>query len=77
MIVVPKIINKAATEGLEGAKEAEARIQGKQVAIVTIFDVSVWCEKPEIHDITKHHCVHNIRLTFGDDESDCDNAVLS
>ena len=62
------IISKAAQTNQQGAKEANSKIQNKDMAIVTIFDVSVWCEKPEIHDITKHHCVHNIKLTFGDDE---------
>ena len=61
------IINEAAKDNLSGAKDASARIKNKDIVIATIFDVSVWCEKPAQHDLSKHHCVHTIRLTFGDD----------
>ena len=63
-----EIIKEAAKANLSGATEANAKIQNKDIAIVSIFDVSVWCEKPNQHDLSKHHCVHTIRLTFGDDE---------
>ena len=62
------IIAEAAKENLTGAKDANAKIQNKDMTIVTIFDVSVWCEKPAQHDLSQHHCVHTLRLTFGDDE---------
>lgn len=61
-------IDKAAKAGIAGAKDAKAKVQNKDIVIVTLFDVSVWCEKPEQHDLVSGHCIHNIRLTFGDDE---------
>ncbi|MDO4939894.1 MAG: LPXTG cell wall anchor domain-containing protein [Lachnospiraceae bacterium] len=62
------IINNAADGNLEGAAEAKAKIKNKDLVIVSVFDVSVWCEKPEQHDLSQHHCIHTIRLSFGDDE---------
>ena len=62
------IIAEAAKENLTGAKDANAKIQNKDMTIATIFDVSVWCEKPAQHDLSQNHCVHTLRLTFGDDE---------
>ena len=62
------IIQEASKKNLSGASEANAKIQNKDIAIASIFDVSVWCEKPAQHDLSKHHCVHTIKLTFGDDE---------
>ena len=63
-----EIIDEAATEKITGAPEAKERIKDKDIVIVTIFDVSVWCEKPATHNLGEHHCVHTIRLTFGDEE---------
>ena len=61
-------INEAALNKQDGAKEAQAKIKNKDLVIVSVFDVSVWCENPTVHDLSQNHCVHNIRLTFGDDE---------
>lgn len=62
------ILSAAAKSNMSGAAEANAKVQNREMVIETIFDVSVWCEKPAQHDLSQHHCVHTIRLTFGDDE---------
>lgn len=62
------VINEAVLSKEDGAKEAQTKIKNKDLVIVSVFDVSVWCENPTVHDLSQNHCVHNIRLTFGDDE---------
>lgn len=63
-----EIIDDAAAQNLDGAKDAQTKIKNKDIAIVSLFDVSVWCERPAEHNLSTHHCVHTVRITFGDDE---------